>query len=326
MTDDEFTQEEVLALASAFPVPSAKTLLSAARFPSWAIPESGFANAREFWIKIAGQVADGVMEDGRRKILVEARRIFPYSKTIPEPPPEAPPPPDDPLAQVAGSQGVQVGSGNIQYNYFRTASRPSAVVRVLVIGASPFDPDLSVVRSDREARVIADVTTPERVKVMAVPAAEATDIRHVGSFQPHIVHFVCHGSDDSLVFNDIRGESDFVSAARIAKSLAHYRETPGVRLAAIVLAACDGHTLAPYFTGVADLVIAHRGRLSGPCGVTFAQQFYTLLNDASRPGAYPEGKPVDLEAIAREAAQLSAQFSAACEPVTENLILLRGDG
>ena len=341
MTDDEFTQEEVLALASAFPVPSAKTLLRAARFPSWAIPESGFANAREFWIMIAGQVADGVMEDGRRKILIEARRIFPYSKTIPQPPPAAGAsegtdpsalrPSDGLAAHVSGSQGVQIGNANTQYNYFgatsgQSAAGSSAVVRVLVIGASPLDPVLPAVRSDREAHVIEGVTTADRVEVKVVLGAEATDIRRVGSFQPHIVHFVCHGTADSLVFNDTRGESDYVSAARVAKSLALYREQPGVRLGAIVLAACDGHTLAPCFTGVADLVIAHRGRLSDPCGVTFAEQFYTLLNDVTRPGQDAGKKTLDLGAIAREAAQLSAQFSAACEPVAENLILLRGDG
>jgi Effector-associated domain 1/CHAT domain len=344
MTDDELTQEEVLALASAFPVASAKALLSAARFPSWAIPESGFANAREFWIKVADQVADGVMEDGRRKILIEARRIYPYSKKIPEPAPvagasagtdpspaSAPRSSGGPAVYVSGSQGVQFGNGNTQLNFFATdpgqpAPGQSELVRVLVIGASPLDPDLPAVRSDREAHAIMGVTAPDRVAVRAVLGAEATDVRQVGSFQPHIVHFVCHGTADSLVFNDTRGESDYVGAARVAQTLALYRETPGVRLHAIVLAACDGHTLAPCFTGVAGLVIAHRGRLSDPCGVTFAQQFYTLLNDAARPGQDAGRKSMDLGAIAREAAQLTAQFSAACESVTENLILLPGDG
>ena len=134
MADHELTHEEVMALASAFSVASAKTLLSSARFPSWAIPESGFTNSREFWVKIAEQVAEGVMPDGRRKILTEARRIYPWSKTIPAPPADAapsdtPPPaaaPIGPSACVTGSYGIQVGENNIQVNLVMPADRQQA--------------------------------------------------------------------------------------------------------------------------------------------------------------------------------------------------------
>ena len=130
MADHELTHEEVMALASAFSVASAKTLLSSARFPTWAIPESGYANSREFWVKIAEQVAEGVMPDGRRKILTEARRIYPWSKTIPAPPadvaPSDTPPPIGPTAAVTGSYGVQVGESNIQVNLVMPAGRQQA--------------------------------------------------------------------------------------------------------------------------------------------------------------------------------------------------------
>jgi len=130
MADHELTHEEVMALASAFSVASAKTLLSSARFPTWAIPESGYANSREFWVKIAEQVAEGVMPDGRRKILTEARRIYPWSKTIPAPPadvaPSDTPPPIGPTAAVTGSYGVQVGESNIQVNLVMPAGGQQA--------------------------------------------------------------------------------------------------------------------------------------------------------------------------------------------------------
>jgi hypothetical protein len=340
MADDELTQEEVLALASAFPVASAKMLLSAARFPSWAIPERGFTNSREFWIKIAEQIAAGVVPDGRRKILIEARRIYPWSKTIPEPLP-AGAPAGGPRVSVADSHGLQVGENNVQINVmpeYRAQRQdtggyagfplvppsPATALRVLVIGANPIDSDLPDVRTDREAHTIERVVLPDRVTVKVILGAEATDLRQVASFRPEVVHFVCHGTADSLVFNDTRGESDYVAAARVAGLLGFYRDTEGVRLRAIVLAACDGQVLAPYFTGVADVVIAHRGRLSNPCGVTFAQQFYTLLNGALGVAREPLGP--DLRAVAREAAQLTAQYSAACEPVIESLILLPGGG
>ena len=346
MAGDELTQQDVLALAGTFSVAKARALLFQAGFPSQTIPETGFTNSYEFWVKIAEQIAAGVMPDGRRQILTEARRIFPYSKTIPEPPPAdvsmaaasdlgADQP--RPGVSVDGSRGTQIGSGSVQINNYYTP-RPSpltqwhdhgtgpptasqlqtAALRVLVIGASPVNPDLPPVRADREAHVIEKVVVPERVAVKVVLGAEATDVQRVGSFRPDIVHFICHGTADSMVFNDIRGESDFVEAARVAELLVFYRDTAGVRLRGIVLAACDGGSLAPNFTGVCETVIAHRGRLSDPCGVAFAEQLYTRLNTV------PDLSGRALVAAAREAAQLTAQYSAACEPVISNLITITG--
>jgi hypothetical protein len=190
MTDDELTQEEVLAPAGAFPVASAKMLLSAAHFPAWAFPDYGYVNSREFWVKIVEQVAGGVMPDGREQILAEARRVYPWSTTILEPP-------------SARTPAVAPG---------RTAA-----LRVPVIGASPLDPDLPQVRADREAHAIEKAALPDRVAVRVVLGTEATDRRQVALFGPDVVHFVCHGTAGGLVFNDTRGESDYVAAARVAE-------------------------------------------------------------------------------------------------------------
>ena len=326
MADHELTEEEVYALADAFPIAAARTLLTMARFPAWAIPETGFANSLEFWSKIAEQVANQVMPDGRRKILAAARRRFPSSDKFPDPPAASDPAgparaegaaPSGRTVSIDSSRGVQAGDHGVQYNYYfgeagaAGGAPPDAPVRVLVIGASPDDPDLPHVRADREAHAIEKAALPHRVEVKVVLGAEATDVQRVGSFRPGIVHFVCHGDTDSLVFNDSHGEADFVKADRVADLLRFYRETSGVRLRGIVLAACDGNTLAPFFTGVADTVIAHRGKLSDPCGVAFATQLYSRMNDAP-----------DLATAAREAAQLTAQYSAGCEPVIANLIVL----
>jgi len=73
--------------------------------------------------------------------------------------------------------------------------------------------------------------------------------------------------------------------------------------------------VAPFLASVADTVIAHRGKLSDPCGVAFATQLYRRLNETD-----------DLAAAAREAAQLTAQFSDACDSVIESLIVLPGGG
>ena len=58
----------------------------------------------------------------------------------------------------------------------------------------------------------------------------------------------------------------------------------------------------------------HRGKLSDPW-VAFATQLYRRLNETG-----------DLAAAAREAAQLTAQFSAACDAVTASLIVLPDGG
>lgn len=354
MADHELTREEVFALAGAFRVDAAKTLLRMVHFPAWAVPESGYANSLDFWSLIAEQVAAGVMADGRSKILSGARDRFPGSKKFAAfaaaaAPPAVPGPsgqaaPSGPAVSVAGSRGVQVGNNNVQINYHaHEPARPAAaadgtardgtagdadrtaVLRVLVIGASPIDPDLPHVRADREAHAIETVAVPDRVEVKVVLGAEATDVRHVGSFKPHIVHFVCHGTADSLVFSDTRGEADYVSAARVAERLRFYRDEHGVRLRAVVLAACDGQALAPFFSGVADTVIGHRGKLADQCGVTFAEQFYARLNDApALTGPVPSA--ISLAALAREAAQLAAQYSAACDPVIANLIVAPDGG
>jgi hypothetical protein len=194
---------------------------------------------------------------------------------------------------------------------------------VLVLGASPAG--LPWVRADQEARQIEDAVATDRVTVRYVAAAMATDLERVRAFRPDIVHFICHGDSDRLAFNDPRGEYDLVKASRVADTLAYYRESAGVRLRAIVLAACDGNTLAPYFTGVADTVIGHRGKLADPCGIAFAGQFYRLLNDAA---GQAEGglAALSLAGTADEAAVLTVALSDACTPVKSNLIVLSSGG
>jgi hypothetical protein len=240
---------------------------------------------------------------------------------------------------VAGGQGVQIGNSNTQHNFFSTptayqpraqgsATAPGdgAPLRVLVLGASPAG--LPPVRADAEARRIEDAVAADRVEVKYVAAAVATDLEKVRDFRPHIVHFVCHGEEDQLAFNDSLGEYDLVRADGIAATLAYYREKRNIRLRAVVLAACDGEKLAPAFTAVADTVIAHRGKLADPCGMAFAGQFYRLVSNAV--AALPSGQPpgeagnIDLADTAAEAAVLTVALSSACAPVRSNLIAAAG--
>jgi hypothetical protein len=356
--EQELTRAEIGALADAFSRPeSARTLLQSAHFPRWAIPVTGFANFRDFWALVAEQVADGVRQGARRDILAAASELLPgngkfaafvaaIDQAVSPPGPQAAAPVPPPLAgplgpvTVTGSEGVQIGENSFQVNVF--TAPPSRApgdtgggevqgdsrargLRVLVIGASPADQGLSFVRSDWEGSAIKKLAAAGRLAVELVLAAKVTDLRHVGSFRPDILHLVCHGDGDSLAFNDVRGEADYVPAARAAEMLAFYRAEHGVRLRGIVLAACDGEFLVPHFSGVADTVIAHRGKLPDPCGLAFAEQFYTLLDEAAaRPGG--DGATASLAAAAREAAQLTAGHAELCASVIANLITVTGGG
>ena len=177
MAPDELTADEIYALANAFSVPSAKALLSMTEFPPWAIPIADYTNSLEFWSKIARHVADGVMRDGRRQILAAARARFPYHAAFAQP-------------SAPGGQSPCEG-------------RP---LRVLVIGASPSD--LPPVRTDQESRAISKAALADRIAVSYAPAARSTDLEKLRSLRPDIVHFVCHGDEGRLLFNDVHGESN----------------------------------------------------------------------------------------------------------------------
>jgi Effector-associated domain 1/RIP homotypic interaction motif len=131
MAGQELTRDEVFALARAFRVDSARALLRVAGFPSWAVPETGFANAREFWTKISEELGGGAMTDGRAEILKAARDWFPANGELAalaaaaESPAAGPgtaqaggPGTSGATITISGGQGVQLGSNNVQHNYY----------------------------------------------------------------------------------------------------------------------------------------------------------------------------------------------------------------
>lgn len=96
---EELTNVEILELARAFPpAPGAGTLLRRARFPREHLPAPTGMTSAEFWSAVAEAVLNGVMPNGRARILAAACAVYP----------------DNPV--------------------FRTAD---AIRRVLVVGASP---------------------------------------------------------------------------------------------------------------------------------------------------------------------------------------------
>jgi hypothetical protein len=280
------------ALADAFDSDSrVADILGRIGFPNGRRPRNYHGSSEETWIQIFALLDNGIIELPQRSLLTAALEIYPYNNVF---------------RTLADKYVLIAPRGGARFTE-DVRLRP---LRVLVIGASPTD--LPPVRADQESRVISKAALPDRVVVSYAPAAESTDLDKVRLVRPHIVHFVCHGEGACLMFNDIVGESDPVPAVRVANTLRFYRESADISLCGIVLAACDGSTLAPAFADVADTVVGFDSVLSDPCGVAFARQFYTLLNDAD-----------DLAAAAREAAQLAAQFSSACGPLVDKLIICR---
>lgn len=279
---EPLTPDEIEALADAFPVgPSAVALLRIAGFPASAIRSRQDLSPLEFWTDVAHDISNGIMPDGRKRLLEAARRRFPANLKF-----------ADRNAPIV--------------------ARVESARRVLIIGASPTD--RPAVRTDRESRAIREAARPECLQVSAALGAESVDLALVRSARPDILHFTCHGENGQLAFNDAYGEANLVRAELIADTLRHYQETADVHLRGIVLAACDGDSLAPAFTNTADVVIGHRGKLDDKCGLAFARLLYERLNDTD-----------DMAVAARDAAQMVATVDRYCGSVITGLIVLESE-
>ncbi|MBL7502671.1 PKD domain-containing protein [Frankia sp. CNm7] len=76
-----FTPTEITALAEAFPNASAAShLLRSVGFPPSRIPDWHVSDATEFWSEVGKRVADGVLLDGRARILAAAHARYPANR------------------------------------------------------------------------------------------------------------------------------------------------------------------------------------------------------------------------------------------------------
>jgi len=98
--------------------------------------------------------------------------------------------------------------------------------------------------------------------------------------QPSIFHFLGHGDDDGLYFEDEHGESQLVKGHELKSVLA---QSP-VKL--VLLNACwsatkRGVSLIDFLTReqVADAAISHQRPVADVSAIEFAKQFYTLLTE-----------------------------------------------
>ncbi|MBT2510179.1 CHAT domain-containing protein [Streptomyces sp. ISL-98] len=249
------TDDEIHELARVFPPgPSARTLLHRAGFPGEHVPSQLGVTPLEFWYTVAAAISAGMVEDGRRQLLVTAGRDFPHNAV------------------------------------FRAVTRERLPVgHVLVVGAGPHGSER--VRADRELRAIQQATAGGPIAVDYCPAADVTDLGRVLDVRPDLLHLVCHGEGEQLVFEDPYGDAHRVPARDVAGLLRAYARHAGAELRGLVLASCDSEAVAELFTGVAETVVAHRGPLDDETAVLYARELYGLLervpalDDAARIAA-----------------------------------------
>ena len=236
----DLTDEEIREFARVYPPgPAARALLHRAGFPGEHVPSPIGVTGLDFWYAVADAVSAGRVPDGRRRLLEAAVRDFPHNTV------------------------------------FRAVPRgPSPVRRVLVVGAAPHGTER--LRADRELRAVQQAAA-RAITVDHCPAAAVTDLGRVLDEPPDILHLVCHGDGEHLVFEDTYGDPHRVPAADVARLLAAYAPDADARLRGLVLASCDSGTVAGLFTEVAEVVVAHRGPLDDETAVLYAAELYDLL-------------------------------------------------
>ncbi|MFF7076411.1 effector-associated domain EAD1-containing protein [Streptomyces lavendulae] len=287
-------REEIVELATVYNTPGqAETLLLAAGYPPDALPYAP-KSPREYWETVSASLATGVMADGRRRILAEARERRPFNPVF------AAAPTPGPEAAVPAPASV--------------ATEAVGVPKVMVLGSEPAR--RGAVRAAAELREILQATRG-RLEVIPGPAATVADLVRIRRELPDILHLACHGTEEGLLLEDQDGEPHTLPAAELARTLQLAAEHYGHHLRALVLRSCDSNAIAGQFTELADVVIAHRGRLDADCSTLFAAALYEELASIGDPLLQKE-----LVAAAHVAAQDVVNRAGVCRAISTDLIVL----
>lgn len=285
-----FSGEEITALAIAFrPGPAASALLTQSGFPPEDIPSLTGVTGHQFWSQISEALAYGVLEDGRIRILTTALQRYKNNPVF--------------KRGIAGSAGGMPGQ-----------------LRLLVVGAGlgasttasngstrPTRP----IRADQESRLLIKLQELGHLEVELRPAATIDDLTFDRARPPDILHLICHGDGETLVFADELGDPRRVPATAVAELIAAY----GVHLRGIVLNACYSAACAGVFALLTDTVIAHTGAVDDDCARLYAEQLYRCLRTVP-----------DLGEAATIAATHLAVGDAQCPEIRDGLVVLTKDG
>jgi len=150
-------------------------------------------------------------------------------------------------------------------------------IRILFLSANPWS--MSRILVDEEAREISEKIDEgvyrDRFELYKHPATRPNDLqRLLLKYQPHIVHFSCHGSKGrKIVLAGAHGHAKAVDQHGLAKVLALYSNH--VRL--VLLNACFTKEQARSISEVIDYSIGTERPIGDKVSVTFAGAFYRAL-------------------------------------------------
>lgn len=170
--------------------------------------------------------------------------------------------------------------------------------KILVLAANPSDtPRLSLDEEVRSIqRSIQLSKERDRFKFISEWAVRTEDlIQALVSHQPHIVHFVGHGTGEhGLVLDDSRGRSQLVPTRALARL---FQQVSVVEC--VLLNACYSDSQAQAISQFVSCVIGMNQPIGDVAAISFARGFYTALgHSSSYEAAYEMGRTaIDLENI-----------------------------
>ena len=179
------------------------------------------------------------------------------------------------------------------------AVSPQLFVRkILVLAANPRG--TAGLRLDEEVREIHRSLQlskeRDRFSLVSEWAVRTEDMMQaLVSHQPHIVHFLGHGTGDrGLVLNDSRGKAQLVPTRALARL---FQQVASVEC--VLLNACYSDTQAQAISQFVSCVVGMNQPIGDPAAVCFSRGFYTSLgNGGSYEAAYEMGRTaIDLENV-----------------------------
>ena len=171
--------------------------------------------------------------------------------------------------------------------------------KLLVLAANP--QDTSGLRLDEEVRSIQRSIQlskdRDHFQIISEWAVRTEDlIQALMTHQPHIVHFVGHGTEEQgLILDDGRGRSQRVPTRALARL---FQQVSSVEC--VLLNACYSDTQAKAICQFVSCVIGMNQPIGDPAAVCFSSGFYTALgHSSSYEVAYEMGRTaIDLEGLA----------------------------
>ena len=172
------------------------------------------------------------------------------------------------------------------------------VRKILILAANP--QNTSHLRLDEEVRGIQQSlrlsNERDRFDIKSEWAVRTEDLMQLlVSHNPHIVHFLGHGSGDrGLVLEDGRGRSQLVPTRALARLFQQV-----VSVECVLLNACYSDTQAQAISQFVSCVVGMNQPIGDPAAVCFARGFYTSLgNGGSYEAAYEMGRTaIELEGM-----------------------------